>query len=394
VRAINDRVALELLLQHGTLSRTQLVGLTGLSKPTAADLLSRLIADGLVVARGTTTGARGPNAQLYAVNRELGFVAGVSAEDERVSAAVADLTGEVIGEAALEVDLIGGARPVPAVRDVVRRATRRARKPLASLVHIVVGVSGSYDPASDSVMYAGHQGWAAEGVLGELRRALGTSVAVENDANLAAVSETTRGQATNVDTFALLWVGRGLGLAVDLGGRLYRGATGGAGEVGYLPVGGRSLTFQDSVGSGAVLELARRHGLVGTSAEAVVAAAVEAGEESMPFLEELAERIATGVATIVAVLDPPLLVLTGETCRAGGDLLVRLTAAKLAHLSPFRTPLVVTSVADNPVLAGAVDLAVAAGRTQVFGAPASDPWRPTPPSRVVSEPDTSHGRAG
>ena len=66
VRAINDRVTLELLLQHGTLTRTQLATLTGLSKPTATQLLQRLAEAGLITSRGTTSGAPGPNAQLAA----------------------------------------------------------------------------------------------------------------------------------------------------------------------------------------------------------------------------------------------------------------------------------------------------------------------------------------
>lgn len=381
LREINDRAALELLFEHGALSRSQLVELTGLSKPTAAELLSRLVADGLVVLGGTTSGSRGPHAQLYAVNRDLGHVAGVNAEDDRVTAAIADLGGCVIGEASVDVDFSQGASPVPAIRKAVRDAARRAKQPMRSLSQVVVGITGSYDPSSDRVIYASHfPGWQADRVVDKLRKALGVPLTIENDANLAAVGERTRGSASDVDTFALLWVARGLGLAVELGGRLYQGATGGAGEVGYIPVGGRSVTFQDSVGSGAVLQLASRHGLMGPSAEAVVANAVAAGESQLPFLQELAERLATGVATIVAVLDPPLVVLAGATCRAGGARLAELTHAELTRISPFRTPLMATGVSGSSVLAGAVDTAVALARTSLFGGSTSDPWRPTGPA--------------
>src|SRR5438067_6262764 len=74
VRAINDRVTLELLLQHETLTRTQLAALTGLSKPTATQLLQRLAENGLIVPRGTTSGAPGPNAQLYGLNEQAAHV--------------------------------------------------------------------------------------------------------------------------------------------------------------------------------------------------------------------------------------------------------------------------------------------------------------------------------
>ena len=60
----------------------------------------------------------------------------------------------------------------------------------------------------------------------------------ENDVNLAAIAEAHSGAARGVDDFALVWIGRGVGLAVVLGGKLHRGAAGAAGEIGYLPVPG------------------------------------------------------------------------------------------------------------------------------------------------------------
>jgi predicted NBD/HSP70 family sugar kinase len=383
LRALNDRIVVELMLERGPLSRSQVVQLSGLSKPTAAELLSRLVADGLVTQRGTSSGARGPSAQLYYVNEDSGFVCGVNAEEDRVTAVVADVTGRARGHASISADLAGGQDPVSAVRQVVRAAARRAHVPIRSLRHVVVGVSGAYDPGRDTVLFASHlPGWDTPGVVDRLRRALSVPLTIENDANLAAVGERTRGCSREVDTFAFLWVAEGLGLAVYFGDRLYEGATGGAGEVGYILVGGRSVTFQDSVGASALLQLARRHGLVGDTADAVVGAAVR-DPSRRPFLKELAERLATGVATIVAVLDPPLLVLGGATCRAGGETLAELTSQELTNMSPFRTRLAVTTVVGSPVLAGAQDVAVAYGRQGVFGELSSRPWVPTPPSGRV-----------
>ncbi len=98
LRGINDRAALELLLEHGPLSRTRLGELTGLSKPTASQLLGRLEADGLVVASGSSHGRPGPRAQLYAVNPRAGHVAALDVTPARIVAAVADITGRVVGE--------------------------------------------------------------------------------------------------------------------------------------------------------------------------------------------------------------------------------------------------------------------------------------------------------
>ena len=97
LRAMNDRAALDLLLEHGPLSRTRIGKLTGLSKPTASQLLARLEAAGLVLATGTTEGRPGPNAQLYEVNAGAAHVAGLDVTPARILAAVADITGETVG---------------------------------------------------------------------------------------------------------------------------------------------------------------------------------------------------------------------------------------------------------------------------------------------------------
>jgi len=97
LRAINDRAALELLLERGPLTRAQLGELTGLSKVTASQLVERLEERGLVARVGEQAGGRGPNAQLYAVVPASGFVVGVEIGPEHAVAACADITGNVVG---------------------------------------------------------------------------------------------------------------------------------------------------------------------------------------------------------------------------------------------------------------------------------------------------------
>ena len=133
--------------------------------------------------------------------------------------------------------------------------------------------------------------------MGELRARLGgVPVGVDNDVNLAAVAERRRGVARDAEGFALLWLGEGLGLAIDLNGTLLRGARGGAGEIGYMPLytarGRRYGSFQDLVGGRAVLSLAGEHGVPGQTPAAAVAAAVAGVERrtSTPASAMAADR--------------------------------------------------------------------------------------------------------
>jgi predicted NBD/HSP70 family sugar kinase len=188
---------------------------------------------------------------------------------------------------------------------------------------------------------------------------------VDNDVNLAAVAERRRGVAGAADSFALLWFGEGLGLAIDLGGILLRGASGGAGEIGYIPLGLASSPqsrpdLQQVVGGRAVLELAKEHGIdAATPGEAVIQA-------SPAMLAELAARIAVGLAAVVAVLDPALVVLAGEVGQAGGTALRDAVSAATRTASPLDTEIAVTSLTDDPVLLGALDAALAEVRDELI----------------------------
>src|SRR5204862_5647988 len=122
-------------------------------------------------------------------------------------------------------------------------------------------------------------------LLARLAEALGVPVEGENDVNLAAVAEREVGRAAGVDDFVLLWAEEGLGAAIVIDGRLHGGATGGAGEVGFLPLPGTPLVrdvgrsnaggFQELAGGKQVLALARSLGLRAGSPQAAVRRALE-----------------------------------------------------------------------------------------------------------------------
>src|SRR5882672_2040460 len=95
LRAMNESAALSYLLANGTLTRGVLRELTGLSKPTASEVLRRLSGAGLAVLTGHTSGGPGPHAEIYAANPEAAYAVAVSIRETRPALAVGvnDLTG-------------------------------------------------------------------------------------------------------------------------------------------------------------------------------------------------------------------------------------------------------------------------------------------------------------
>ncbi|MEU4831233.1 ROK family transcriptional regulator [Streptosporangium sp. NPDC023615] len=379
LRQLNDRAALELLLSSGPLTRAELGEHTGLSKVTAGQLLARLEERALVAVVGEQAGGRGPNAALYGVVPSCAYVVGLDVLPGRIAAGIADITGTLVAEVSAEFGEHDD--PVRLVRDAVGRACASAGVGAERLRAFVIGTRGVVDPGTGDVRFSLDLPSWHNGVLAELRRGLGVPVTIENDVNLAALAERAHGAARDVDDFVLVWAGVGQGLGVMLGGRLHRGFTGGAGEIGWLPVPGEPLptdvsepqsgSFQRLVGGDAVTGLANAHGIgsadggdpAGSPGEHVRAAVAEGAEA---FLDELAGRLAVGVAAVTVILDPGLIVLSGDVGRAGGETLAARVQECVARVCPSRPRVVVSRVEGNPVLRGALVSALQQAREQVF----------------------------
>src|SRR5579863_899482 len=380
LRELNDRAALELLLDDGPLTRAQLSERTGVSKVTVSQMLARLEERGLVMVAGEQAGGRGPNAALYAVVPSSAYVAGLYVEQDLVSAAVADVTGRRVAD--VSVDPNGADDPVGMVRDAIGRACRSAGIGFSALSAVVLGIPGVLDPRTGAPRLAVNLPTWHEGVLDALREMLHTPVVIENDVNLAAMAERADGVAAGLDDYAFIWLGTGLGLATVIDGRVRRGVGGAAGEIGWMPVHGAPLPagnehpgkagLQALAGGLAVHTLAAEHGFGGVApADAVAAAVADLARDphapaATAFLDDLAHRVAIGVAAVCTVLDPGLVVLGGTVGEAGADELAGRVAAEVPRLCLARPAVRPTSVPGEPVLRGAMQAALAQARAALF----------------------------
>ncbi|MDX2624750.1 ROK family transcriptional regulator [Mesorhizobium sp. B2-3-3] len=372
LRAMNDRAALDLLVAQGPLTRTRIGELTGLSKPTASQLLARLEDASLVRSTGSQRGRPGPNAVLYEIDPAAAHVAALSVGPTGIDAVVADVTGTVVGSCRVEADAVAEDvrhRTAQLVAEAVDGALRPTGLGHDDLDAVVIGTPGAIDPHTGQLRYAPHlPGWHSRTLLADLAEVVGRPVVIENDVNLAAVAEQYEGVAQDHDHFVLAYLDEGVGAAIVLGGTLLRGATGGAGEIGYMPLPGAPLArggvadwagpdagggFQSQVSCPAVRDLAGGRPL----AEALADEAVRA---------EVARRLATGLASVVAVVDPELVVLSGRVAQEGGEELRERVEAEMTGLALPRPLLRISDIEGDPILTGALRTALAQARDSVF----------------------------
>lgn len=369
LRSTNERLLLDRLRSAGAASRAQLARETGLSKPTVSSALAALAEAGLVHEVGTHAPERGRVAVLYAPDPSAGYALGIDIGRGWLRVAVANLDGELVARA----DVRNRARSSGALADLVvataRQVVANSGVGQDEVAHAVVGTPGVYDPERRRVRFAMHlPGWGRAGLVDRMREELGVPLEVHNDANLAAFGEYTYGVGAGSRLFAYIMIGTGLGMGVVSEGRVFTGAHGGAGEIGFLPWPGqqRLRTLEDAVSGVAVVESARRFGMTGQlTAKAVFDSARQGNSAAVKAVELESERIAHTVAAAAAVLDPDLVVLGGGVGHSV-DLLLRPVRENLRALTPLRPKIVPGRLGEDAVLLGAVATALGTARDVVF----------------------------
>ncbi|SHE76672.1 ROK family transcriptional regulator [Streptoalloteichus hindustanus] len=387
LREINDRAAIEALVGGGPLTRAELETLIGLSKPATAQLLARLESAGTVRRCGLRGGGRGPRAQLWQVNGSLAHVAAVDLTPRAVDITVADITGAVLAKHHAPMPSGRDADVLTAFVEALDKAAAQAALTLADLSQVVVGSPGAVDPRTGRLGFAPHlPGWEGFDVPGRLGELTGAEVVVENDVNLVAVEEMASGRARDVRDFVLLAINPGVGSAVVINRTLLRGATGGAGEIDWMRVPDRAehdtgvdrhgARFGSLLSSAAITRLGQAHGLPARGGWGALRRALAAGPAGRPFLADVARRVATGVAGVVSVVDPELVLLSVGVGEPGVRELCDLVAAELHRLVVPRTPVEPALAGPGAVRSGALRSALAVAREQVFGLPAVPPSTP------------------
>jgi glucokinase len=252
--------------------------------------------------------------------------------------------GDVLVEA---VDALTRSRPVTAVG---------------------VGAAGLVDRDRRTVRFAPHLSWRDEPLADRLENRLGLPVVLDNDANAALWAEHRFGAARQSADVVLVALGTGIGGALLLGGRLVRGRNGMAGEFGHaqaVPGGrpcpcGRSGCWEQYCSGRALARFAAEAGVPLEGAELTAAAA--AGDPvALGAFAEVGRWLGSGIADLVAALDPELVVVGGGVAAAGELLLAPARAAYQATLlaGPYRraAPLVAAALGPEAGALGAADLA-------------------------------------
>ena len=325
---------LETIRDLGGVTRAELSRQTGLSRSAVAHAVAALLADGLITEReqgGSHAGQRGRPAALLTPSHPAGHVVGIDFGHAHVGVAIADTAGEVLAEGRLGADVDHHADEV---LDAAARLTRdllgQAGVPLSQVRAIAAGIPGPLDPHTRALRPpAMLAAWAGRDTGHELATRLGMPVEVANDADLGALGELRFGAARGRRDFVYVKASHGVGAGLVLGGRVYRGAAGIAGEIGHTSL--PDATEWCRCGNRGCLEtvvslapLRRRLARIGISPAAGGAGwpmkALQENTLAVRVLAEAGRILGRTLADLCNCLNPEAVILGGEIGVAGQPL--------------------------------------------------------------------------
>jgi predicted NBD/HSP70 family sugar kinase len=335
LRERNKLRVIETLRQQGTASRSELARVTGLSRTTITSLVAELQQRGLVVEQapgesGTGPAGRGRPPTLLRLDPSAGTALGVYFGHTHLRVAVADLSSAVLAERRLELDVDHSATAaLDATVELVDSVLDEAGLGRDDVIGVGMGISGPID-LSGAV---GHTvilpDWVGLNAAGELERRLGLPVTVDNDANLGALAEVSTGAGRGLTDVVYVMVSAGIGSGLILGGKLHRGATGFAGELGHVFVAekgavcrcGNRGCLETVASTEALLALLRpAHGddlTVAGVLELVASGDLAANR----VVYDVGRAVGRVLAGLVTCLDPQAVIVGGELSPAGEPLL-------------------------------------------------------------------------
>lgn len=359
-------------------SRRDIANATGLSTPSITRLTNDLVdADILRVTERQLEENPGPGrpAGLVALNPMCGLVLGIDIGEHVIQAALGDMAGRILvtchtPSSAREGGQLTFQSLVSVVEDTLSLYRNQlGTKSLPLLRAITVGVPGTVDRASNLVLDAPNiRGWQRYPLKQLLVEQYPTAfVRVENDVNIAAVGESAYGVAKLASEFVFVSFRQEIGAGIFVGGKLYRGSMGFAGEVGFMAFSA-DFSFKKANGLGHLETLASEQPLLACALTKGfrlsedqarsftlrdLCLAVKAGDEiAVEVLEQALRNYGVAVANIASLLNPQLVVIGGDLAVIA-PLAVERIKETVARLAPNVPEIRASDLGENAALQGA-----------------------------------------
>lgn len=336
---------LGLLGRRGPSSRADLARLLSVSPATVTQATKGLLSRGLVAELEDEPSRGGRPAKLLGLVREAASAIGAKVTADHIATVRVSLDGTVEEHQTTPFD--------PSAADALDRLAEVLLGVIAShpgnLLGVGIGIPGAVDTQASGVVSAPTLGWSDVPVGDFLRAALGVPVLLDNDVNTLAAAERLYGVGQHTASYLAITIGRGVGCGVVVDGAIYRGAGGGAGEIGHIPIVddgpvcdcGATGCLEAMIGEQALLRAGVEAGVIadGDTIDALAAAADDEDPAACAIFGRAGRLLGRALAGVAHTLDPSLVVIQGEGVLAWRHWRAEFDTAFRRQLMPSRRSL-------------------------------------------------------
>ncbi len=368
MREINRSAILEIIRKESPIARSTIAERLDTSLPTIMRIVDDLIEEGLVRAQGSTEWSGGRRRPLLEFNAGGFVVLGVDMGGTKMYGAISDLGGNILEDVHLNRHGTLGEESYETLTTLLDTLLASAKLEGRRVRGIGIGTPGVTFHKTGVVKWSYQLGWEDFPLKARLSERYQHPIIVDNDLNLAALGEHWFGAGQNTQNMILIAIGTGIGAGIIIDGALHRGATEGAGEIGYI-VPGRDFLGKDYTSFGALESVASGTGISERArlfqnahpnlapdpllSEDVFDAARRGEKWAWEIIDETVDYLAIAIANLTVTLDPDLIVLGGGVTRSA-DLLVAPIQKRINGLIPYQPKIVVSTLGLQAGVMGAV----------------------------------------
>ena len=359
------------ILRDGTpRTRSELADLTGFSRSTISIRLDELLASGLItpVESATSTGGR-PSARV-ALNARARVVAGAQFGASHATVALMDLSGEALISQRSQRDIASGpAESLDWVVGTVAALLEETGYRNKDLIAIGIGLPGPVEhstgrPTSPPIM----PGWDGYDVPNHLQRAFDVPVLVDNDVNVMALGEQSRGWP-EVRNMMYVKISTGIGAGIISAGSLHRGEDGSAGDIGHIAITrgagimcrcGNSGCLEAVAGIPAVIASLRSTGIELSSVDQLIALAKTGDLSAMGAIRQAGRDVGEVLNMCVSIFNPSVIIVGGALSELSDQLIAGIREVVYSRFMPLATQNLTIAASRVGANAGAIGAGIMA----------------------------------
>ena len=386
IKTINEIRLLNLIREHGPISRNELSRKSRISKVAVSDIINRLDESGFIleIGKGKSTKKGGKRPTLLKLNAENGFVIGIEIKMRYTNVALANIESEILAmepihyEAGSSMDKV-----IPRIQQKIEQLFNNVGYDPKKLISIGIGIPGFVDYSRGELNFADTlRGWAHLPIAKRFTEYFHVNTIVENDVNTITYGESLKGAGRGRSNMVCIWIGDGIGSGIIVGRQMVRGENGNAGEIGYLELGHcvsnrdrikhlyTNQRFFGEILSEVNLAEAIRMKLQwnvdsGNLHDNSIAAMLRAGDQGNAMVQEIVDEYAYILSILcmnfIKTLNPNLIILTGHVIEHSDYLLYKvrqLVKQSMINIPFQETPIVKGELNGMAGVNGAIEVAL------------------------------------